>query len=347
MINKLSISNFRCFKNFELDIPSKILLISGKNNVGKTTILESLFFIFGYGLQDILIRMNLLRRNQLFAFSPDVTWEHFFYNKDLSRDIVLSCTVEDDMFKLSISNDMTYIPKISIIPQNHNFKDFHNNIPLKFSFESNTENRIGHFISFQNELSVNWEPQISRLKLPVVNYVNNSIEEIQILAQRFGKIEKLGYKETLLNILKTLEPNLKDISTIAEEIPRMYAQKETGPLLPLSVMGNGMVRLISILCSILEYPNSIVLIDEIENGFHYSFYPFLWKAIAQICKTINTQIFITTHSIECISAAANSRLNDELLSYIRLDSNDNKLISSYSFSSEELLFAVQHDIEVR
>ena len=84
--------------------------------------------------------------------------------------------------------------------------------------------------------------------------------------------------------MKLLEPELEDISTVAEDIPRLYIQKKNRPLLPLSVMGNGISRLVGILCSMLEYPRAIILIDEIESGFHYSFFPQLWKSIEFLAK---------------------------------------------------------------
>ena len=45
----------------------------------------------------------------------------------------------------------------------------------------------------------------------------------------------------------------------------------------------------------------IVLIDEIENGFHYEALETLWKAVIEIAKEHKVQIFATTHSWENIN----------------------------------------------
>ena len=150
-----------------------------------------------------------------------------------------------------------------------------------------------------------------------------------------------------MEILQTLEPNLENILTIAEDIPRIYAQKKNSPLLPVSVLGNGIVRLTTILCSLLEYSNGIILIDEIENGFHYSFYPLLWKALKALCEKIEAQIFITTHSIECITAASKEYFDNSSFYYIRLGYNDHNSISSFIFLHDELRFSIDNDVEVR
>ena len=348
MIKKLSINNFRCFKNFEVDILSKIVLISGKNNIGKTALLESLFFLFGHSMQDIFLRVNFLRNNQIYNFNPDTTWEHFFYNKELSNDIVINCCTENDNYILTISKDETYINKSPVIlPQSQDTRIISEGYPLRFDFQSNNERRIGHFLPLQKGLSVSWEPQIFKNKLPIVKYVANDPNLIESLSILFGKIEKLGYKQLLLEILQTLEPDIENISTIAEEIPRVYAQKKNGPLLPLSIMGNGIVRLTNILCSLLEHSHGIILIDEIENGFHYSFYPLLWKSISELSKKIEAQIFITTHSFECITASSMERFDNSSFSYIRLGYDNHGHISPFTFSSEELEFAINNNIEVR
>ncbi len=46
MLEKLKIENFRCFKSFELNHLSRVNLVVGKNNSGKTTILEAIKLFF-------------------------------------------------------------------------------------------------------------------------------------------------------------------------------------------------------------------------------------------------------------------------------------------------------------
>ena len=51
-------------------------------------------------------------------------------------------------------------------------------------------------------------------------------------------------------------------------------------LLPIPLMGEGLRRLLSLLLAIANLKDGIVLIDEIENGFHYSVHKKVWQAIA-------------------------------------------------------------------
>ena len=47
MLKKLTIEHFRGFSSFKIDQLARINLIVGKNNVGKTALLEALFLLSG------------------------------------------------------------------------------------------------------------------------------------------------------------------------------------------------------------------------------------------------------------------------------------------------------------
>jgi AAA15 family ATPase/GTPase len=49
-----------------------------------------------------------------------------------------------------------------------------------------------------------------------------------------------------------------------------------------------------------------LLIDEIENGLHYSTLKTLWKLLPKALEVYHVQLFATTHSNECIDALASS-----------------------------------------
>jgi hypothetical protein len=44
----------------------------------------------------------------------------------------------------------------------------------------------------------------------------------------------------------------------------------------------------------------LLLIDEVENGIHYTVLPRLWRFLFQAAKIRNVQVFATTHSWDCI-----------------------------------------------
>ncbi len=346
MITSLHLNNFRCFRNFSLDQTARITLIGGKNNVGKTTFLESIFLLFAYNNPDIFIKINILRKNLLTSFSPDITWEHLFYNKDVSKDVGIEVYNDGKHVKIAFQREDTVAFTSTFVPVNQDLRMPINGYPLKIIYTYGEKQYIGHCFPLQNGMTINWESTPQNNLLPIVRYIGIGSDAPENLAVQFGHVVKSGQKQQIIDVLKLLDPELEDISTVAEDIPRLYIQKGTKPLLPLSVMGNGISRLMQILCSILEYPGGIVLIDEVEVGFHHTFFPHLWKSIGFLAKKMDVQVFATTHSYECVQDAVSSLPDKEEFCYIRLNKEGDDVIP-YIFPDDVLQYSFEQNIEIR
>ena len=91
--------------------------------------------------------------------------------------------------------------------------------------------------------------------------------------------------------------------------------------------------------------NGVVLVDEIENGFHYSLMPEVWHRIYKVCKRLGTQIIATTHSRECVEAAHES-LQPDSFAFHRLELHENAN-SCVSFPSDALDAVFEQNFEIR
>jgi AAA15 family ATPase/GTPase len=88
-------------------------------------------------------------------------------------------------------------------------------------------------------------------------------------------------------------------------------------------------------------------VDEIENGLHHSILTKVWKVIFQMARTLNVQVFATSHSWDCIESfqdAANSDPGDGVL--VRLTANADTVVSTL-FREDELKIAARNQIELR
>ena len=93
------------------------------------------------------------------------------------------------------------------------------------------------------------------------------------------------------------------------------------------------------------------MIDEIDNGLHYSAYKKLWEAIFALATTTNKQVFITTHSKETLSylnemLEENSEFQKELRLYT-IERTLKKGLQAYKLTHEGLRGACENDIEIR
>ncbi len=118
-------------------------------------------------------------------------------------------------------------------------------------------------------------------------------------------------------------------------------------MIPLAFMGEGMVNLLALMSAMLVSPGGIFLVDEIENGFHYSVLPDVWRVLGESARRANVQIFATTHSFECIRAAHEAFSQSSYdFRYHRLDRvNGDTLVKMYD--RETLEAAVGAGFEMR
>ena len=111
-----------------------------------------------------------------------------------------------------------------------------------------------------------------------------------------------------------------------------------------------MSRLASILLAISHAKGGAILVDEIENGLHYSVQTDVWKAIASTARTFNTQVFATTHSSEMIDAAHKAFMDETEYDfrYHRLDrSQKTGEIKVVTYDQETLDAAIEMNMERR
>jgi predicted ATP-dependent endonuclease of OLD family len=99
--------------------------------------------------------------------------------------------------------------------------------------------------------------------------------------------------------------------------------------------------------SLCNARNGVLLVDEIENGLHYSVQRDIWRAIFRLAKDLNVQVFATSHSWDCVRAfqeAASESPQDGVL--VRLSRLDDRIAPTL-FSEKELEIVTRDCIEVR
>lgn len=108
-----------------------------------------------------------------------------------------------------------------------------------------------------------------------------------------------------------------------------------------------MQRMLGIALALVNAENGILLIDEIENGLHYSIQTDLWRLIFQVAQRLNIQVFATSHSWDCIESfqkAAQENEQEGIL--IRLEHKKGEVVATI-FDEDKLAIATREQIEIR
>ena len=156
--------------------------------------------------------------------------------------------------------------------------------------------------------------------------------------------------DKIVNILKMLDRRVSDIAITSSDGMLVLSVDLGLPVkLSINMLGDGMNKLLHIVLSMLSRPGGILLIDEIENGFHYSFFPVLWEIIGELAKETGCQVFATTHSSECIDGSlrlATSSTGPDLFRFVRLDRVDGAVVPKI-YDNDSFEYAVTNNWEVR
>ena len=375
MIKNITIENYKLFKSFHLkDIP-RILLIGGENNCGKTSFLEAVFFILD-SLDPLVFIEHLKWRNfleNIVSNDPKFLLEPSFHNFNLNQPITFQYTLcpSSTSFQLEeeIERKISYkfLPsKLSehkynngkqVAHESHNIQT-NQPVPLglieaSYQLEQGNDSKfLFNFhsggISFTNIEKEKEHLLLEyNLKIPAT-FLHSSLDPITV-CNIYGNLDKMNRTGPILEALQILEPKLKSLSVISiSNQPRIYGDIGIGKKIPLSLMGQGMVHLLSILLNIARMKDGIVLIDEMEDGFHHSVLPLTWEVIAKHAEANNVQIMATTHSREMIMGAVKGipeNMRDDF-KYMRID-RDKDQFDPKIYDAEMLKSASKMNLAIR
>lgn len=364
MITQLALHTFRCFDSFTMKHIMPITLIGGKNNSGKSAILEAVFLAAGYRNPNIYFALAAGRNgNGTLQATPQRIWNPLFYNMDktdsfsiqLIRNEGLNSTltmkkVEDNAASLDINADtVTNILKQGYNPTTLN-RYFYS---LQYTCTVGTEKSIGVF-SFENtkinHVSLSKADKEKNPILKVLFYKDIYVPDNATIAEWVSHLILDGDKSILLQLLQIFDKRIVDITTIVDnKIPYVYVILTDKQKLPITYMGDGINKMLQLLLCILTTPQGIVLIDELENGFHYSVYENILHVLYAAALQVKCQLFITTHNIDILRESSHvmKKMNAlDKLGYQRIDFTKGKR-KAYPFSGEELENALDIEMEVR
>jgi AAA15 family ATPase/GTPase len=160
-----------------------------------------------------------------------------------------------------------------------------------------------------------------------------------------GVMSRNKQKQKAVDILKSIDERINDV--ILGEKRQIYLDivglKE---MVPLTFMGAGVTNILYWAALVLSDSAKIVLIDEIENGIHYSSMRAVMNSLCDIGEKHDCQIIATTHSIDCVRSF--SKCPEKRISYIRLERiQDTGEITPISIDSQLLPEMLDSDWEVR
>ncbi|MBC1194134.1 AAA family ATPase [Microcystis aeruginosa BLCCF158] len=316
MIKDIEISNFRCFEHTKIEGFERVNLIGGKNNSGKTALLEAIF-LYSYPYPNTIhpyIR-GIIRRQSLAVVQavPKNAWDNLLFNLDRENIIELKGSQSkrgDKLVKISISDSL----KDGVLGISEDLQKLYDfiaknpsvisilNIHTSFDPDNHSnDGQMNYFLIASSEGILPLPDGGDGEPVIIAASVNKSLEE---LSESYTKIVFNEQEEEVLKALQILDPSIEKIESFFLGEPNLYLKRKETKRLPIFLFGEAINRLIEMIFALLLNPQKIIFIDEIENGLHYTAYPDIWKTLFRLAIELDSQIFATTHSLEMIQAFA-------------------------------------------
>ncbi len=366
MIEKLRIENFRCFKSVFLEGLRRVNIIVGRNASGKTVLLESIKLGLD-GLPGQLPWLNQMRNIPMF-FPPNPTLEQFqstfvdfFYLFESQSEIVISIEDSqhrtakvrvhfDPMKATTIQPAAPAQPRVGFqLPQAASFAPPVTIIPLAFD-RTDFQGRKDTLLATLNPQGLMFfqpgKPMGIVSSLISSSYFGGPGENAMWLSQM--SIDKRG-KE----VVQAMQRHFPFISDVTSETPTpgmatVYADLPSLPRkIPLSLVSGGISRLFTMILAVVQYKRGVVLVDEIETGIYFEQFPLIFETLVDIANHHDTQLFFTTHSLECLRGLLPSiKANEEDFLLLRVE-KENGSSKITPIESKFIEAAIEQGFDVR
>lgn len=382
MLKSLTIKNFRSLADFEVAKLGRVNLIVGKNNSGKSSVLEALRIYAGNAHQELLEKIaqahdekHFLDKDAKEGIEVSLPYADLFTGRQFPTDgrpIVIGeldneealkiyhvYTVEKDYIATDEEgNKETIKRKVSI----SNLELTEHSQVLGEGLSIRKNGGTGVKIDF-NVIDPDFR-RFTTLAIPPspCSFIPTQLIPMNELASNWDNIALTEAEETVKDAMKIILPEFESLIFVndspydeSKPIRRIAKVKVKGlkrPI-PLNSLGDGMLRIMQFVLKIFPAKGGFFLIDEFENGLHYSVQEKVWALLFEMAEKLDIQVFATTHSWDCIESfskvAIDRRDIDGVLFRVGKsvrDSDRGRVIATV-FDEEALYSITQSDVEVR
>ncbi|MDQ1088088.1 ATP/GTP-binding protein [Siphonobacter sp. SORGH_AS_1065] len=353
MLHSLEIKNYRNLRHLVIPKLGRVNLVIGKNNTGKSSLLEAVAISRSNHILNTLtgilasrgeeINLNDIERDS----KVEKVYSSLFYNSNVSywdyeSAIKLSSKVDDYSLMIRIGYMLGDSRTGFSVATNEEDLIKYPSREKIIIFEGKKDRRT-YSLTTNNILR---NHSLNEIATDEYKYIGPSLSTV-INSFLWDIISLTSYKQQVINALGIIEPKILDLDFNSNgEV--FILHDELGKL-PLKRMGDGINRILTIILKMVTCENGCLLIDEFENGLHYSVQEKLWDIIFQLADKLNIQIFATTHSDDTIKAfesimnSNESYKDSQLIKLINIDGD----IKQETADAEDLEIIVDGNIDPR
>lgn len=301
------ITKYRKLQDMEIKNISRVNIFAGGNNKGKTTILEA-FYLIAH-LNDLQAYLDLEKYRGKFLSEFHSKW----VDKNFISPIDIKAVFNNSEAGLHIEKETT--------EENIDRNGYLDTL-VSESFVGTT------MLNSSIHLFANKEPDYRYTRAQVLcpsaftsPYRYN--EKLLHTAHKLA-IENRYFDRVIDFIRLYLDESIEKIDLVNDEGENRFkvTTSSIDKAIDITKYGEGMQRVFEIALLLGYCRNGILCIDEIDSALHKSLLIKFTEFIQTIAKEFNVQVFLSTHSKECIDAFVENEYSDDELTAYALEENE-------------------------
>lgn len=311
--SEITINRFKQFENTTIKNLNRINIFAGDNNSGKSSMLELVYLLAKQN--DFNAFFEVYRRRGKFSEKLPVNWLKREYNNDY--DIIAYFDNKTLKYKSAPFKETSDI----------------NDTYYLFSIEINSDFAGEYLYSkaqiFENE---------TKLEAPKIRWVCNASLSSPFSSHNADDIvychEKSNEMNTYESIIQFIQNHIDDkiekITYVGDTNRFLVKHKLFKEPVDLTRFGDGLQRIFYISLQVAASTNGIMCIDELENAIHYTLLTKFVDFLQKLAERFSVQVFITSHSKECIDAFVNNNYKLENISFYQLAETEEGIKFKYA-----------------
>jgi hypothetical protein len=366
MLRDLRISGFRGFREFAMSGLARVNLLVGTNNCGKTSVLEAIHLLSVPG-STLPLWEILDRRGEIIETARrQINLAHIVHGHEIrvGRGFKIVGTSTDGG---QVLDALFAVPDVK-------FKAVHDDDddeevssspllldPLMFRLDWGAQpslrggdgpaSTLRFSITRRGGLLYNSVfATVAQGAAPVLFMTTEGLSRESVIVM-FEHVVLTPDENTVLRALHTIEPGIERIASIGGR--RRSRRGEHGGLammvagqrIPIGTMGDGIWRLLGVALALVTTRGGVLLVDEIDTGLHYSVLVDMWRLVLETARSLDVQVFATTHSRDCYEALA--AVAEPGRNEISLQRIERGKVEAIAFSEAEIRQAAERGLEVR
>ena len=344
MIRSAVVEGFRGLQRLEVGGLARVNLVIGKNDCGKTALMEALLIGADVDVARNVLHVQELRKPGAPVEDFDRFWKPLFASQNVERGFSISTTnVGGNVLRATLRKAA---PATEVVGGGGRGRPLKRRLwQIDVAIEQDGRRSESQIVATTN--GVEFPPVTEPGGIWIEASKNLSSYDIRL----FSKLRQAARDAELLDILAQIDERVTGVELLAPggADAQLFVRFQRGaPLLLMTMMGDGFQRCFEIGVAVLADDRPQLYVDELDNGLHHSVLEPVWRWIATMSARRNLQVFATTHSEECIQAAcgAFTALNDDGLRVIRLDRREQETVATV-YDRAMVEAATRMDVEIR